>query len=160
MTDLASRWDAVMMPNYGTPPVAIVRGEGCRVWDSAGREYLDLIAGIAVSALGHGHPALVEAASRQVATVAHTSNLVVNEPALRLAERLVDLLGGDARVFFSNDGATANEAAYKLVRKHGPTREKLLAKRAERQKLIDAGKNYDDTIALTKWLVAKETAGK
>ena len=114
----AARWDAVMMPNYGTPPIAIVRGEGCRVWDADGTEYLDLIAGIAVSALGHGHPALVEAVSRQVATVAHTSNLVVNEPALRLAERLTGLLGG-GRVFFSNDGATANEAAYKLVRKHG-----------------------------------------
>lgn len=116
-----ARWDAVMMRNYGTPPVAIVRGEGCRVWDSDGMEYLDLIAGIAVSALGHAHPALVEAVSRQVATVAHTSNLVVNEPALRLAERLVDLLGG-GRVFLSNDGASANEAAFKLARKHGHAR--------------------------------------
>jgi acetylornithine/N-succinyldiaminopimelate aminotransferase len=114
----AARWDAVMMPNYGTPPVTIVRGEGCRVWDADGNGYLDLIAGIAVSALGHAHPALVDAVSRQVATVAHTSNLVINEPALQLAERLVGLLGG-GRVFLSNDGATANEAAYKLVRKHG-----------------------------------------
>jgi acetylornithine/N-succinyldiaminopimelate aminotransferase len=114
----AARWDAVMMPNYGTPPVALVRGAGCRVWDADGTEYLDLIAGIAVSALGHAHPALVDAVSRQVATLAHTSNLAINEPALQLAERLVELLGG-GRVFLSNDGATANEAAYKLVRKHG-----------------------------------------
>jgi acetylornithine aminotransferase len=116
---LAARWDAVMMANYGTPPAAIVRGEGCRVWDADGIEYLDLIAGIAVSALGHGHPAIVEAVGRQVAAVAHTSNLVINEPALRLAERLVDLLGGGGRVFFCNDGAEANEAAFKLVRRHG-----------------------------------------
>jgi acetylornithine aminotransferase len=115
---IATRWEAVMMPNYGTPPAAIVRGEGCRVWDADGRDYLDLIAGIAVSALGHGHPAIVEAVRRQVATIAHTSNLVINEPALRLAERLVDLLGG-GRVFLCNDGAAANEAAYKLVRRHG-----------------------------------------
>jgi acetylornithine/N-succinyldiaminopimelate aminotransferase len=115
---LTARWDAVMMPNYGTPPVAVVRGEGCRVWDADGRDYLDLIAGIAVSALGHGHPALVGAVSRQVATLAHSSNLVVNEPGVRLAERLVDLLGG-GRVFFCNDGAEANEAAFKLARRHG-----------------------------------------
>ena len=117
--DAAARWDAVMMPNYGTPPAAIVRGEGCTLTDADGREYLDLIAGIAVSALGHAHPAVVEAVSRQVATVAHTSNLVINEPALLLAERLVDLLGGGGRVFFCNDGAEANEAAFKLARRTG-----------------------------------------
>ncbi len=116
---LAARWDAVMMPNYGTPPVALARGEGCRVWDLDGREYLDLIAGIAVSALGHAHPALVGAVSRQVATLAHTSNLAQHEPGVRLAERLVALLGGDGRVFFGNDGAEAIEAAFKLARRHG-----------------------------------------
>jgi len=116
---LTVRWDAVMMPNYGTPPVAFARGEGCRVWDVDGREYLDLIAGIAVSALGHAHPALVEAVSRQVATLAHSSNLALHEPGVRLAERLVELLGGDGRVFFGNDGAGANEAAFKLARRHG-----------------------------------------
>jgi len=116
---LAARWDQVMMPTYGTPPVAIARGEGCRVWDSDGREYLDLIGGIAVSALGHAHPALVSAVSRQVATLAHSSNLAMHEPGVRLAERLLALLGGDGRVFFSNDGAEANEAAFKLARRHG-----------------------------------------
>jgi acetylornithine aminotransferase len=118
---LRARWDAVMMPNYGTPPVAIARGEGCRVWDVDGVGYLDCIAGIAVSALGHGHPALVEAVTRQVGTVAHTSNLFLHEPGLDLAERLVGLLGGGGRVFFSNDGAEANEAALKIVRRHGWT---------------------------------------
>ena len=116
---LAARWDEVMMPTYGTPPVAIARGEGCRVWDPDGREYLDLIGGIAVSALGHAHPALVSAVSRQVATLAHSSNLAIHEPGVRLAERLLALLGGDGRVFFSNDGAEANEAAFKLARRHG-----------------------------------------
>ena len=116
---LAARWDAVMMPNYGTPPVALSHGCGCRVWDVDGNEYLDLIGGVAVSVLGHGHPALVEAVSRQVATIAHTSNLAMHEPGVRLAERLLSLLGADGRVFFSNDGASANEAAYKLARRHG-----------------------------------------
>jgi acetylornithine/N-succinyldiaminopimelate aminotransferase len=116
---LASRWDAAMMPTYGIPPVALARGQGCRVWDVDGREYLDLIAGIAVSSLGHAHPALVDAVCRQVRTLVHTSNLAMNEPAVWLAERLLGLLGGDGRVFLCNDGATANEAAYKLARRHG-----------------------------------------
>ncbi|QKW40508.1 acetylornithine transaminase [Actinomadura sp. NAK00032] len=107
------------MPNYGVPPVALARGEGCRVWDTAGREYLDLIAGIAVTSLGHGHPALVEAVSSQVATLAHTSNLFLNEPEVLLAERLRDLLGGDGRVFLANSGTEANECALKLAIKYG-----------------------------------------
>jgi acetylornithine/N-succinyldiaminopimelate aminotransferase len=116
---LAARWDAVMMPNYGTPPVALVRGEGCTVWDAEGTAYLDLVGGIAVSSLGHAHPAVVQAVQRQVATLAHTSNLAIHEPGVRLAERLVSLLGSPARVFLCQDGATANEAALKLVRRHG-----------------------------------------
>ncbi len=116
---LAERWDAVLMPNYGTPPVALARGEGSTVWDVDGQAYLDLVAGIAVSSLGHAHPAVVEAVSRQVATLAHTSNLAIHEPGVRLAERLLGLLGSDGRVFFCQDGATANEAALKLVRRHG-----------------------------------------
>jgi acetylornithine/N-succinyldiaminopimelate aminotransferase len=118
---LRARWDAVMMPNYGTPPLAVARGRGCRVWDVDGTVYLDLIAGIAVSALGHAHPALVEAVTGQVRTVAHTSNLFVHEPGVALAERLVGLLGGGGRVFFANDGAEANEAALKIARRHGWT---------------------------------------
>ena len=114
---LQKRFEAAFMPNYGVPPLAISRGQGCRVWDADGREYLDLIAGIAVSSLGHAHPAIVEAVSRQVAEVAHTSNLFVHEPGVALAERLLALLRADGRVFFCNSGAEANEAAIKLVRR-------------------------------------------
>src|SRR5204862_266505 len=77
--NLQKRFAAAFMPNYGVPPLAISRGQGCRVRDADGREYLDLIAGIAVSSLGHAHPAIVEAVSRQVAEVAHTSNLYLHE---------------------------------------------------------------------------------
>jgi acetylornithine/N-succinyldiaminopimelate aminotransferase len=118
MSDLRKRFEAAIMPNYGVPPVALARGEGCRVWDVDGNAYLDLIGGIAVSALGHAHPALVEAVSTQVATVAHTSNLFLHEPEVLLAERLLALLDADGRVFFANSGTEANEAAYKLVRRH------------------------------------------
>ena len=92
---LQKRFAAAFMPNYGVPPLAISRGQGCRVRDADGREYLDLIAGIAVSSLGHAHPAIVEAVSRQVAEVAHTSNLYLHEREIDLAERVLSLLGGD-----------------------------------------------------------------
>ncbi len=113
-----ARWDAVMMRNYGTPPVALVRGSGSRVWDVDGRDYLDLLGGIAVSSLGHAHPAVVDAVTAQVATLAHASNLAMHEPGLALAERLAALLPVPARVFLCQDGATANEAALKIARKH------------------------------------------
>jgi acetylornithine/N-succinyldiaminopimelate aminotransferase len=119
MNHLFSRWDDVMMPNYGTPPIALDHGLGVRVWDVDGREYLDVLGGIAVSSLGHAHPAIVAAVSTQVARLAHTSNLAIHEPGVRLAERLVELLGVPARVFFANSGAEANECALKLARKHG-----------------------------------------
>jgi acetylornithine/N-succinyldiaminopimelate aminotransferase len=113
-----ARWEAVMMRNYGLPPIALAACEGARVWDVDGKAYLDLLGGIAVSSLGHAHPAIVEAVSRQVATLAHTSNLAMHEPGLALAERLAALVPGGARVFLCQDGATANEAALKIVRKH------------------------------------------
>ncbi len=120
---LQERYAAVMMPNYGTPPVALARGEGCVVWDVEGNSYLDLIGGIAVSALGHGHPALVAAVSEQVARLAHISNLYLHEGQVVLAERLLGLLGVNGRVFFANTGTEANEAALKLVRRmQGPSR--------------------------------------
>jgi acetylornithine/N-succinyldiaminopimelate aminotransferase len=125
---LQKRFSAVLMPNYGVPPVAISRGQGCRVWDVDGREYLDLIAGIAVSSLGHAHPAIVEAVTSQVAALAHTSNLFLHEREVELAERLLYLLGGDGRVFFTNSGTEANEAAVKLVRRtQGPARPVMVA---------------------------------
>jgi acetylornithine aminotransferase len=119
---LRKRYEAALMPNYGIPAVALVRGDGCRVWDADGREYLDLFAGIAVSSLGHAHPALTQAVARQVNAIAHTSNLFMHEPEIILAERLLALLGtnagpADARVFFANSGTEANEAALKLVRR-------------------------------------------
>jgi acetylornithine aminotransferase len=123
MTDdnvgLRTRWDAVMMPNYGTPPIALDHGEGVRVWDVDGVCYLDFVGGIAVSALGHAHPAIVAAVSEQVARLAHTSNLYAHQPGIRLAERLLELTGLAGRVFFANSGAEANECALKLARKHG-----------------------------------------
>ncbi|MFD0686291.1 acetylornithine transaminase [Actinomadura fibrosa] len=117
--ELRSRYAAAFMPNYGVPPVALARGEGCRVWDADGRAYLDLIAGIAVSSLGHGHPALIEAVSAQAAALAHTSNLFLHEPEVLLAERLRELLDGDGRVFLANSGTEANECALKLAIKYG-----------------------------------------
>jgi acetylornithine/N-succinyldiaminopimelate aminotransferase len=109
------------MPNRPVPAVTLARGEGRRVWDVDGNEYLDMYAGIAVSALGHAHPALVGAVTAQVAKLAHTSPLVLNENELALAERLIRLLGHDGRVYLCNSGTEANEAALKLVRKHGGT---------------------------------------
>jgi acetylornithine/N-succinyldiaminopimelate aminotransferase len=117
---LAKRWAAAMMDNYGVPSIALVGGRGVRVTDVEGTEYLDFIAGIAVSALGHGHPALVQAVTAQVARLAHTSNLFMHQPGIELAEKLLGLLADPtARVFFSNDGTEANECALKLVRLYG-----------------------------------------
>lgn len=122
------RYAAALMPTYGVPPVVLTGGRGCRVWDADGTEYLDLIGGIAVSVLGHAHPALVAAVTAQVGRIAHTSNLLLHEPEVRLAERLLDLLGGDGRVFFANSGTEANEAAVKLVRSHaGSSRPRFVA---------------------------------
>src|SRR5690348_6810983 len=126
--ELQARFEAALMPTYGIPPVALVRGEGCRVTDADGREYTDLIAGIAVSALGHAHPAITEAVARQVRAIAHTSNLFLHETEVRLAERLLALVGAEGRVFFTNSGTEANEAALKLVRRHqGPSRPVIVA---------------------------------
>ncbi len=114
-----TRWSDVMVPSYAVPPVTLVRGEGATVWDDRGTGYVDLVAGLAVNALGHAHPAVVEAVSRQVATLGHTSNLVANQPSLLLAERLLALTGREGRVFFASSGAEANEAALKMARRTG-----------------------------------------
>ncbi|MDP9241503.1 MAG: acetylornithine transaminase [Actinomycetota bacterium] len=127
-SDLISRWEGAVMPTYATPPLALVRGEGAHVWDADGRRYVDLIAGIAVSILGHTHPAVVAAVTRQVAILAHTSNLTVNEPSVALAERLRDLTDDPgARVFLANSGTEANEAALKCVRRARPGRPRMVA---------------------------------
>jgi acetylornithine/N-succinyldiaminopimelate aminotransferase len=122
---LTARWQSVMMNNYGTPPLALVRGSGAEVWDADGNRYLDLVAGIAVNALGHAHPAIVEAVTKQVSTLGQVSNLYLAEPPLELAERLVDLLGvapQGGRVLFCNSGAEALEAAFKMSRRTGRTK--------------------------------------
>ncbi|MFE3021676.1 acetylornithine transaminase [Streptomyces sp. NPDC059256] len=116
---LTQRWRAVMMDNYGTPAMALVRGEGSVVWDADGSAYLDFTGGIAVNSLGHAHPAIVDAVSSQVARLGHVSNLYVAEPPVALAERLLRLAGREGRVFFSNSGAEANEAAFKIARRTG-----------------------------------------
>ncbi|WP_213455400.1 acetylornithine transaminase [Rhizomonospora bruguierae] len=121
MTGLVERWQHSMMDNYGTPPLALVRGEGAVVWDEAGKSYVDLLGGIAVNALGHAHPAVVAAVTRQVGTLGHVSNLFVAEPPVALAELLLALAGRPGRVFFGNSGAEANEAAFKLSRLTGRT---------------------------------------
>ncbi len=117
---LQQRWNANLMTNYGTPPVALVRGDGAVVTDADGKEYLDLLGGIAVNVLGHAHPAVITAVTTQIATLGHVSNLYINEPAIALAEQLLAHLGTeDARVLFGNSGAEANEAAFKIARRTG-----------------------------------------
>jgi acetylornithine aminotransferase len=121
MTALRQRWQQSMMDNYGTPPLALVKGEGAVVTDEDGRQYVDLLGGIAVNALGHAHPAVVAAVSQQIATLGHVSNLYVAEPPVALAELLLALAGRPGRVLFCNSGAEANEAAFKLSRLTGRT---------------------------------------
>lgn len=123
-TTWQEQYAAGLMNTYGTPKLMLTRGEGSRVWDADGKEYVDLLAGIAVNALGHGHPALVAAVTDQLRTLGHVSNLFASQPQVALAQRLVDLLGAgpDTRVFFSNSGTEANEAAFKLTRRTGRTK--------------------------------------
>ena len=115
------RYADALMNTFGPPRLTLVRGEGAHVWDDTGREYLDLFGGIAVNALGHGHPALVDAVTTQLRTLGHVSNFFASEPQVSLAERLLGLLGSPGRVFFANSGAEANEAALKLTRRTGRT---------------------------------------
>ncbi|MEV6381244.1 acetylornithine transaminase [Streptomyces sp. NPDC051773] len=119
--DLTQRWQGSLMNNYGTPKLSLVRGAGTRVWDADGTEYVDYVGGIAVNALGHAHPAIVEAVSNQIASLGHVSNLFVAEPPVALAERLLEHFGRDGKVFFCNSGAEANEGAFKIGRLTGRT---------------------------------------
>ncbi|WP_210443110.1 acetylornithine transaminase [Nocardioides sp. SYSU D00065] len=122
-SELQHRYADAVMNTFGPPALALVRGKGARVWDADGKEYVDLLGGIAVNALGHAHPALVDAVTTQLATLGHVSNFFATEPQVALAERLLGLLGwSDGRVFLSNSGAEANEAALKLTRRTGRTR--------------------------------------
>jgi acetylornithine/N-succinyldiaminopimelate aminotransferase len=118
-TDTKRLFEEFVVPNYGRYDVVPVRGRGARIWDEAGKEYLDFGAGIAVSTLGHAHPRMIEAIEKQARELIHTSNLYYTRPQGELARRLVGIAGSPGKVFFSNSGAEANEAAIKLARKFG-----------------------------------------
>jgi acetylornithine aminotransferase len=119
---LHERYAASLMNTFGPPKLVLTRGAGAHVWDEDGTEYVDLLGGIAVNALGHGHPALVQAVTHQLGTLGHVSNFFATEPQVELAESLLALLGaGPGKVFFANSGAEANEAALKLTRRTGRT---------------------------------------
>ncbi|MCD9155041.1 acetylornithine transaminase [Aeromicrobium duanguangcaii] len=118
------RYRSSLMNTFGDPLRVLVRGEGSHVWDADGNRYLDLLGGIAVNALGHGHPAILEAVTNQLQTLGHISNFFASAPQIELAEKLLDLLdAGEAggRVFFTNSGTEANEAAFKATRRTGRT---------------------------------------
>ncbi|HLF41407.1 MAG TPA: aminotransferase class III-fold pyridoxal phosphate-dependent enzyme, partial [Acidimicrobiia bacterium] len=117
--EIAAADAAAVMQTYARLPVAFVRGQGTRLYDSEGREYLDFLAGLAVTSLGHAHPEVAEAIAEQARTLLHVSNLYYNDVQPALATRLDNLLGGDGRVFFANSGAEANECAIKLARRRG-----------------------------------------
>jgi acetylornithine/N-succinyldiaminopimelate aminotransferase len=121
VSDLHARYADSVMNTFGPPKLALVRGEGAVVWDDQGAEYVDLLGGIAVNALGHNHPALVAAVTDQLQTLGHVSNFFTTEPQVALAEKLLALLGHPGKVFFANSGAEANEAAFKLTRLTGRT---------------------------------------
>ncbi len=124
-------FDEVMVPCYNPMEMIPVKGKGSRIWDQEGNEYIDFAGGIAVSCLGHCHPAMVEALTEQGNKLWHLSNVMTNEPALRLAKTLTELSFAE-RVFFANSGAEANEAALKLARRyaadiHGPEKSEIIA---------------------------------
>lgn len=121
MTSVIDREQLVVMQTYGRIPVVFARGEGIRLWDGSGREYLDCLTGLAVVSVGHANPRVAAAVSAQMGMLTHVSNLFYTEPMVRLAERLTEL-SGLQRVFFANCGATANEAAIKLARRWGQRR--------------------------------------
>ncbi len=129
-------FDEVMVPNYAPSAVIPVRGLGSRVWDQDGREFVDLAGGIAVNSLGHCHPALVQALTEQAGKLWHLSNVMTNEPALRLAQKLVDSTFAE-KVYFANSGAEANEAALKLARRYA-----LEKFGAHKQDIISFGKSF------------------
>ena len=124
-------FDRLMVPNYAPVDMIPVRGDGSRLWDQQGRDYIDLAGGIAVNALGHAHPQVVEALTEQAQKLWHVSNIMTNEPALRLASKLVAATFAD-KVLFVNSGAEANEAAFKLARRWahdqvGPDKHEIIA---------------------------------
>ncbi len=123
MKSVEAKWESVFQKSYGTPKLNIVSGNGCYVTADSKRRYLDFIGGIATNVLGHSHPTIVTAVRKQIGTVAHISNLYANPVSMQLAEKLIEMVGSnEAKVFFCNSGAEANEAALKLSRKTGRKR--------------------------------------
>jgi acetylornithine/N-succinyldiaminopimelate aminotransferase len=116
------RYERALMGTFGRPQRVLVRGEGCHVWDTDGRRYLDLLGGLAVNVLGHAHPAVTKAVTAQLETLGHVSNFFATEPQVMLAERVRAVAGGDGRVFFTNSGAEAVETAFKIARRTGRSR--------------------------------------
>jgi acetylornithine aminotransferase len=121
MTTWQDRYAGALMNTFGPPKLTLERGRGAHVWDTDGKEYVDLLGGIAVNSLGHAHPALVGAVTGQMETLGHISNFFTSAPQVELAEKLLSLLGAEGRVFFANSGTEANEAAFKLTRRTGRT---------------------------------------
>ncbi|MGW5287716.1 acetylornithine transaminase [Rhodococcus sp. GA1] len=121
-SDLQQRWAGSLMNNYGVPKVALVAGDGAVLTDADGKQYLDLLGGIAVNSLGHRHPAIIEAVTAQLNQLGHVSNLYASPPVLELAEKLLDRFGHEGRAFFCNSGTEANEAAFKIARLTGRPR--------------------------------------
>ncbi|THA80660.1 acetylornithine transaminase [Streptomyces sp. A0592] len=119
--EYGARWQGALANNYGTPALALVRGQGAQVWDADGNQYTDFVGGIAVNALGHAHPAIVAAVTEQISTLGHVSNLFASEPVIALGERLLQLFGRPGKVFFCNSGAETVEAAFKIGRLTGRT---------------------------------------
>lgn len=119
---MIERYQGALMNTFGQPQRILIRGDGAHVWDIDGNHYIDLLGGIAVNALGHGHPAILEAVTAQLSTLGHISNFFASEPQIELAERLIELIGHDGRVFFTNSGTEANEAAFKATRRTGRTK--------------------------------------
>ena len=115
------RYKGALMNTFGTPQRVLVRGEGPYVWDVDGNRYLDLLGGIAVNALGHAHPAILDAVTTQLGTLGHVSNFFTSTPQIELAEQLLQLIGTEGRVFFTSSGTEANEAAFKATRRTGRT---------------------------------------
>ena len=120
---MLNRWSSVVQNNYGTPAIALVKGKGIVVTDADGTQYLDFLGGIATSILGHAHPVIVKAVTKQVSTLSHVSNFYAHPQAIELAEKLIAMTGDkNAKVFFCQSGAEANEAALKLSRRTGKVR--------------------------------------
>ncbi|TWD73197.1 acetylornithine aminotransferase [Kribbella amoyensis] len=119
---LTDRYSAALMNTFGAPKRVLVRGEGAYLWDADGRKYLDLLGGLAVNCLGHAHPFVVSAVTSQLATLGHVSNFFASAPQIALAEKLLSLFDAEGKVFFTNSGTEANEAAFKITRRTGRTK--------------------------------------